>query len=187
MKVTGGTLQPTARRLRQRLPYLYGATTLLIFQRSRRVACRNEIISIALIFAACARASTSHQRQAARVRAHSRHPFVGRSNLRVPFPSKRLHVPIPLLSALLNSPTLDPSIYLHPYTLCYFHNEFLRSFSFFPFDQLIFFPTTWYETLRSFSQDHLSKEFFLQAKSIFDIMIEGKLQEEERFMKSNIM
>lgn len=34
----------------RRLPYLYEAATLLIFQRSRRVACRNEIISSALIF-----------------------------------------------------------------------------------------------------------------------------------------
>lgn len=34
----------------RRLAYLYEAATLLIFQRSRRVACRNEIISSALIF-----------------------------------------------------------------------------------------------------------------------------------------
>lgn len=45
----------TLRRVgpRHRLPYLCETATLLIFQRSRRVACCNEIISSALIFSPC--------------------------------------------------------------------------------------------------------------------------------------
>lgn len=45
----------------RRLAYLYEAATLLIFQRSRRVACRNEIISSALIFPS--RASSPFHRE----------------------------------------------------------------------------------------------------------------------------
>lgn len=47
---------------RHRLPYLCETATLLIFQRSRRVACCNEIISSALIFSPCG-TPPGHRRQ----------------------------------------------------------------------------------------------------------------------------
>jgi len=63
---------------RRRLPYLCETATLLIFQRSRRVACRNEIISSALIFSPCG-TPPGHRRQPPRrfplkTRSCPRHP-----------------------------------------------------------------------------------------------------------------
>lgn len=69
---------------RRRLPYLCETATLLIFQRSRRVACRNEIISSTLIFSPCG-APPGHHRQPPR-----RFPLKTRGHLRTP-PSRMSH------------------------------------------------------------------------------------------------